>query len=146
MQVISAPSTPYILTTKLVAGPGQTWSSSGTIFGIFFRESSTGEFMLNLYEPTDECHVAKYNSPSSFNSFLSGEKLVDADSPFVWHQIEDDGTDLKFRVSSDGINFFELGSEGRTAFMAGGPDQIGWTMSSRGLANKLLYLKSWTEQ
>lgn len=141
---IAAPSTPYTVTAKIYTGPGWTWSTSGTIGGIFFRESSTGEFMLNYYETAEECHVAKYDSATVFNSFLSGENVVDSDSPWVWQQIEDNGTTLFFRVSSDGINFFEMGSEGRTAFMGTGPNRIGFAMNSRGLVDKLMYLKSWS--
>lgn len=146
LQTKSPPSVPYIVTAKLLVGPGLTWSTSGSIFGIGFRESSTGEFILNYYETGEEVHFAKFDSPSLFNSFLSGENLVDAYNSWVWLQIEDDNTNLYTRVSTDGINFFEIGSEGRTAFLAGGPDQVLWAFNDRGIANKLLHLKSWLEE
>ena len=45
-------------------------------------------------------------------------------------------------VGAMGYNFFEIGSEGRTAFMAGGPDQIGFTLNSRRGTSKMLHLRS----
>ncbi len=49
-------------------------------------------------------------------------------------------------ASVDGTNFFEIGSEGRTAFMAGGPDQTGFTLNSRRGTSKMLHLRSWIEE
>lgn len=146
LQVKTAPSTPYKITAKFVAGIGVRWGTAGTIFGLLFRESSTQEFMLNYYEPNDMTHVGQYDNATTFNSFLVGELNTDGDSTWIWQQIEDDGTDLFFRISHDGINFLEVGSPSRTAFMATGPDQVGWSLNSRGEANKLLHLKSWIEE
>jgi hypothetical protein len=44
---------------------------------------------------------------------------------FHWLRVTDDGTNLRFALSLDGVNFLEYGTEGRTVFMAGGPNQVG---------------------
>ena len=145
LQVMTAPSTPYTITAKFVAGPGFTWSASGSVMGLVLRESSTSKFMVNYYQTGDEAEVSKYTNETTFNSVLAGVDRIDCDSPYWWQQIEDDGTDLKFRVGTDGTNWWELGTEGRTVWMAGGPNQVGWAMPSVGLLDKLGHLKAWYE-
>lgn len=144
LRLKTAPSTPYTITANFQVGPGFAWSTSGTIFGLVLRESSTGKFVLNFCETFDTAAFAKVDS-SSGPTALSGNQ-VDFDTTEVWQQIVDDGTNIKTRVSSDGINFFEVKSEGRTVFLAGGPNQVGWCIHSRGEANKLLHLRAWFEE
>jgi hypothetical protein len=48
----------------------------------------------------------------------------------AWLQLADDGTYVTGSVSLNGYDFIELWNESRTAFMAGGIDQIGFGGSS----------------
>lgn len=139
----AAPATPYTVRGKILLGPGWDEGTSGTLGGIFFRESSTSKFMMTIFEPGDIMIPGKWTDENTFNSFFGTS--VTCDNYWVWHEIEDDGVDLKFRVSLDGINYTQLGSESRTTFMAGGPNEIGFACSSRGRPNKLMHLKAWRE-
>jgi len=139
----AAPSTPYTVRGKILLGPGWDEGGSGTIGGICFRESSTGKFMMTTFEPGDFMQVGKWTNENTFNSFIGAS--VDCNNYWVWQEIEDDGVDLKFRVSYDGVNYIQLTSETRTTFMVGGPNQVGFACSSRGRPDKLMHLKAWRE-
>lgn len=128
----SIPSTPFKVRAKLELGAGANWRTAGTIIGLVARESSTGKFVNVYYEYGENCQPAKYNSETSFNSFYVSSKLTEADCPYVWLEMEDNGTTIFFRYSSDGVNFFELHSVSRTDFLAGGPNQFGWHVSAGG--------------
>ncbi len=142
----TAPTPPYVLTAHILIGPGATYSTAGTISGIGGRESSTGEFIAVFIETGDIVQASRFDSPSTFNSVWGSHAPVDFDYDQMWLQFEDDNTDLFARVSNDGVNFFQVGTEGRTAFMAGGADQIIWAFNPRGDADKLIHLRSWIEE
>jgi hypothetical protein len=40
-------------------------------------------------------------------------------------QVQDDGTNLNFSVSLDGVNFTKIYSQGRTSYLTNGANQIG---------------------
>jgi hypothetical protein len=45
----------------------------------------------------------------------------------IWHRVTDDGTtNLTFDVSRDGINWTNLATLGRTAWLTSGPDRVGF--------------------
>lgn len=142
----AAPTPPYVLTAHILFGPGATYSTSGTLAGIGGRESSTGEFMIINLETGDIAQASRYDSPSTFNSVWGSHTPFDFDYDQMWVQFEDDNTNLFARVSNDGVNFFQIGTEGRTVFMAGGADQIIWVFNPRGGADKLIHLRSWIEE
>jgi hypothetical protein len=156
----SAPAAPWTLTVGLQFGIGWDWDGSGssTTGGIICRESGTGEF-INLSASTSapisgqtyDCF--HWNSPTSFNVRIPGLLLPDCNTTWTWLQLEDDNVDLFFRVSHDGINFHQLGSDTRTDFMAAGPNQIGFSLAERaqGTAGSFtpwheITIRSWIEE
>lgn len=142
----SAPTAPYILTTNVMFGPGITFSTSGSVMGIGFRESSTNKFVIAALETGDTANFWRFTNPSTFSGVAATNNPFEYEWDEMWVQVEDDNTDLKARMSMDGITWYELGIDGRTAFMAGGPDQICWAFNPRGSANKLMHLRSWIEE
>ena len=141
----AAPTAPYILTTHVMFGPGAEYTSPESPMGIGGRESSTGEFIIAAIETGDLVTAWRFNSPSSFNSVWGSHTPVDFLYDQTWLQFEDNNTNVFARASNDGINFFQIGTEGRTAFMAGGADQIVWAFKARGSADRPVHLRSWIE-
>jgi len=151
-------STPWTLTVGLTWGLGWDWDGSGssTTGGIGFRENSTGEFIPVTAATSaplggQNFDVFRWNSPTSFNIRVAGTNLIDCNQTYGWFQIEDDGTDLWWRISNDGINFVQMATQGRTAFMAGGPDDVCITLSERakGSSNNPQHeitIHSWIEE
>jgi Collagen triple helix repeat (20 copies). len=129
----TAPVTPYKITAKLI----KWWPVSPTDqrFGICFRQSTTGKLLIFI--------AAKTNSDGPFfavsrwtntSTFLSDDKLTISSSWFwivsysqyLWMRIEDNGTNLIFSYSPDSVNWEQYFTTSRTAYMTGGPDQIGF--------------------
>lgn len=142
----SAPTPPYILTAHILIGPGAVYSASGTLAGIGGRESSTGKFMIVVLETGDKAEAFRFTDPSTFDSNWGSHAPVDFDYDQMWLQFEDDNTDIFARCSNDGINFFQIATEGRTAFMASGADQIVFAFNPRGSVDKIVHLRSWIEE
>lgn len=98
------PSSPYTLNALVIAPP------TGTNFvcvGLVIMLSTTGKLIFfgwrwsnsgNVWQP---CVIA-YNSPTSFDTFLYSPVLSQV--PLVlWYQIVDDGTNITFNISVDGV-------------------------------------------
>ena len=137
--VRNAPSTPYSYIAAfqccMIADP-----ADGEVpnFGLVFYESGTGKgtylAYLNQGQVTEglgshTLHISNVTSPAS--SMVSS--LIRTDNAFaglpstiVWMKMEDNGTNLKYYIGTDSESWVELASVGRTSYMAGGPDMIGW--------------------
>ena len=141
----SAPSTPYTLYASF--SPNMNDTAGLPSCGIGFREDSSGELIGMAISNSNELAVYKWNSPTSFNSNLKTRQFWTPANPW-WLGIEDDGTDLKFHVSTDGgINFHEFASEGRTVFMAGGPDEIMFFVNNGNIGENVnMTLFGWIEE
>jgi hypothetical protein len=133
----TAPSPPYKVTT-LLHTMNVSWSGTGSssVWGMCFRESATGEFVQlgAISSPPISFQIFsafRWNSPTSTSAAVPGRLLPDCNVNWAFMQLEDDGVDLHFRASYNGITWFTIASDGRTAFMAGGPDQIAITLSER---------------
>lgn len=143
----TAPATPYKVRAKFETGAGMDYSGSGTVIGLIMRESSTGKFVFCAYEFGDHVKPAKYTNETTFSAFYVTADDTEADCLWVWIELEDNGTTIFFRYSSDGVNFFEIFNVSRTDFMALGPNQVGWAVSNRGGNGNDHFqtLKSWEE-
>lgn len=126
-RVRAHPGTPMKLTARCDLMPTATFAACG----IGFRESSTGKIRV-IYMRTNTTGssplvVESWDSPTS----APGSGVVanwNQRFTFPWLQIEDNGTNLIYRYSEYGFEgtWWTLSSEGRTAYMSGGPDEIGW--------------------
>jgi len=119
----AAPSAPYEI---ILACHGSGESSGNGQIGLAFRESGTGKIMTLANFLTNDIEVAKYTSPTAFSALLGTKKPWDVGQSVTWLKIADDNTNLKFYVGPNGQDWIEVGSEGRTVFMAGGPNEVGF--------------------
>lgn len=126
-RVRAHPGTPMKLTARCDLMPTATFAACG----IGFRESSTGKIRVIYMRPnttgSSPLVVESWDSPTS----APGSGVVanwNQRFTFPWLQIEDNGTNLIFRYSEYGFEgtWRTLSTEGRTAYMSGGPDEIGW--------------------
>lgn len=127
----TAPSTPYSITAwfapKLV-------NTNYTFFSFGFRDSSTGRM-----------HHMRFGYNSAVSSIMdfavvrssgaTADVSADVDIPwsheslFCW-RIADDGTNITFSYSTDGVNFIDRYSVGRTTYTAT-PDQVFFAADTR---------------
>lgn len=134
---LAAPATPWVATGAFSFFHVMTTNAAGQMRGgLWIGESGTGEYITisalrNKDYVGQNIVVQRFNSTVSFNSeqYNTGGSPPGNTFPFpslVWLQIEDNGTNLIYRVSPDGVNWTVILTESRTAFMAGGPDVIGF--------------------
>lgn len=132
---IASPTAPYTVVAAVQMFHNTVANASGQPRGgIFFRESSTGELIWLVTrhvadQPGITFNVLKFNSATSFNVEAAAAVYTNPGG-LIWLKLEDNATNLIFSVSLDGVNWRQIFSEGRTAFMAGGPDQIGFAIQS----------------
>ncbi|MHA1950972.1 MAG: hypothetical protein ACW987_13995 [Candidatus Thorarchaeota archaeon] len=120
---MSAPSAPYSIT---LACRGMGKRENYGQFGLAFRESSSGKLIEIVKLFNEQLEIPKHNSPTSYNSSLLSATNWAWGPGVVWFKIEDDNTTLKFYTGINGLDWQLMGSEGRTVFMSGGPNQVGF--------------------
>lgn len=139
-RVRTAPATPYTV-TALVASEFENLLNQEV--GIGFHEIGTGKSQaLRL---TSDWLVCVTNSTAlnaiGSNQFSTGRFF----SPW-WMRIRDDGTNLIFSHSADGINFRQLVSDLRTAQFTTAPDRIMYYVNERSNAQPCgMSVLSWLE-
>lgn len=125
LYVRTAPSAPWVLTVRLIFNTRDTNYWNGAIVA---RESGTGKFvsMGERWDGGINYRYARWSDPNtvSANTDDSGGYTIGILGSYTYFQLEDDNTDLIARYG-DGLNFYEIARQGRTAFMAGGADQLG---------------------
>jgi hypothetical protein len=128
MLVRAAPATPWTLT---IAFQPHTARQSGNAHGLVLRESSTGKFIA-MHMIIAALSVTYYDNPTTTNTTpISGSVGVNyLQGPLWWFRVNDDGTNLAFRVSGNGVVWAQIGSFGRALHLASGPDQIGLGVQS----------------
>jgi hypothetical protein len=124
-RVISAPATPYTITALF---RGRFAGALSTQYGgLVFRESGTSKLYIWYVAGNSALQAIKFTNDTTFSAVgVVNTVLQGAGGNFHWLRYTDDGTDLRFAASIDGINFVEYGTEGRTVFLAGGPNQVGF--------------------
>ncbi len=127
----NAPSTPYIITAAVRMTGVSATAQDGPVFGIHFRETVNDETLVIRHRPFDalgsRLGVDKYIAEAFDSSLITLLRSEPSPSATVWLQIEDDGTNIYFRLSTDGVNFLEFHNELRGAsFTGAGPDRVGW--------------------
>jgi hypothetical protein len=134
MLVRSAPTAPWAqpITIGFICN---SLNNNGSFIGMgpVIRDSSSGEFyffQLRIEDPNagagrwgNRVMVQTYDNPTTTNTIVITTTNWSGGSGVVWMQIEDDNTNLIFRLSADGQNFIELGTQARAGFLT--PDQVG---------------------
>lgn len=121
----TAPATPYKLTCAVKYGTGAAGATNltdGNKVGIMFRESATSKLAAICYRGNSNYLVRYYTSPTAFSSDpVSSSWIVNG---MYWYQLENDGVNLYYRRSIDGVNFIQF-STTLTAHFTTAPDEIG---------------------
>jgi len=124
-----APATPYTATALIscIANTDNYVSSA-----LMFSDGTKNTQVFWSYTNTANLTyiVQNNNSPTSF----AGNLFVAASAPYpnpLWLQIQDDGTNVYFRVSADGYNFITPYSMAKAGSFLGasGYTNIGWGIS-----------------
>lgn len=130
----SAPSTPYAYIAAWRCCMPSIQSGSANRFGLCFRKNSDGKLnAINCIPANDSSYmnleVSIWNTSTSFfTTEKSSNRWFTLD--VVWLKIENDGTNLKFYTGIDGKNWILIKSFGKTTYMSGGPDQVGFFVSA----------------
>lgn len=131
LMVKSAPSPTWIWTVGIIPNLPAEESADLPTIGACVRDNGTGEFYDFQIDKNGAVRVDKYSGPTaSATAFLTGDAYCHPHGPY-WLQVEDDNANLYFRISADGVNFVELGSEARTTHLSS-VDQIGICINNFG--------------
>lgn len=114
----TAPATPYSVVARMKLFPG---SSAYVKAGLCVSDGTKFQIMGLAYQTAFQYGITNMNSASSYSGF-QGSQLAMTWWP-DWHRIRDDGTNLYYDVSSDGVSWVNLYSFSRTAFLT--PSQVG---------------------
>lgn len=148
----TAPGTPYVITALIeVAAPLGTRLDGG----LTFRQSSSGRLVRFVYTKREGANnhqiiTSKYTNSTTFSAdYLNTQNLecLWFTSKVPWFlRIADDGANLIFSHSPDGINFYQFDSRSRTDWLTvSGPDQIGFVLDNTSTTANTLRLISWTQ-
>lgn len=144
----TAPSTPYTITAKLALTCA--FPSSFPHTGIGWYDGSAKLHLVDLvYDTTNQLYkveVSQWNSTTSFDMDETNKPVVGA--PNVWVQIADDGTNVSFGWSADGVNFVALYSVAKSSGFLGssGYANVVFDVNNQETSGNILgTLISWTE-
>lgn len=146
----SAPSAPYSVIAAVREFVVRRDTGSTPNWGLVFRKNSDGKLHAFgcSHDSSGPIRYTLYNfsSPTSFSSTPYGREDGSFAGEILWIKLEDDNTDLKFYVSYDGVEWLLVKTLGRTSFMSGGPDQIGFYMNNAASTNGLadVRLEHWS--
>jgi hypothetical protein len=119
----SAPSAPYTKWLRLTSNlnPAVEYSDFGMAFADGSGRILAFEFFAGAGTPDGGLTVTNYDIDGSRSSFTP---YADALPPLIG--VHDDGTNLNFLFSFDGVTSFLYESVSRTAWLTGGPTEIGF--------------------
>jgi hypothetical protein len=131
VQEITVPSTPYsyIAAMRCIAGLD---ADSAPSIGIGFRETSSGKLMLvrvmsrSFFTAGHAMTVTRCSSLTAVFSNLLGPLNTLGCKSIIWFKVENDGTNTKFYVGSDGVEWLQLLSENKATYFSSGPDRVCW--------------------
>ncbi len=123
-RLLSAPATPYTITALLHSE--FSVATTQQFAGLVFRESSTGKLWTAGFYGNGLVQATRYTNDTTFSATVAGFfTALNMAGHWNWLRITDDGVNLIFAMSQNGVNYKQVSSEGRTVFMAGGPNQVG---------------------
>jgi hypothetical protein len=143
---MTAPSTPYVIKAFMQSGPGCAAGSTGSFWGLWFRETSSSKLVTN------HCkwfHTAACSDWTSATGFDNTNNATDNGYDRAWFQMSDDGTNIKCEVSVDGRNWYTHLDEARGTWFTTGPDRVGFGGNPFNIDGPSgdcdLYLLAWEE-
>ena len=115
------PAAPWVLESKVIAAPpfikNFMWS------GIMVGDTATGSMITMSNGYNNLIRIASWTNGTTYGATLS-ETTGTTIGWWEWWKIEDDGVDLIFSVSREGLEWLEIYSQARTTFLAN-PDSVG---------------------
>jgi hypothetical protein len=150
-RVKTAPSAPYTITAFIKA---TTFNKAFNGYGLWFRESGTGE--IHVFDVlcstsgsgvVSGARVLRSSKYTNATTFSADYQVLSYYHEINWMRIADDNTNRVCSISSDGVNWTQVHSIGRTDFLTA--DQVGFFVSSENSAvpnlAPTLSLFSWKE-
>jgi hypothetical protein len=140
---IASPATPYSVTVAfsplLIIEEGSKYP----LCGLCFRESSSGKLMVFAYQWRKDSSAVNafkgiyytieyWSAPTSFSSTQFQQPISVLTNP-LWFKLTDDGSNRKYLISADGINFSTLYSESHTLNLTA--NEIGVVVNSNTVSN-----------
>jgi hypothetical protein len=147
----SAPSTPYriyaCIHPQLSIGTGRNHC------GLVFRESGTGKLKTlscgtdgGVTDEENTLGTGEYTNPTTFSAW-SFDNVWNWSTQQFWMYIDDDGTNISFGVSHNGLVFTEIESELRGAFFTTAPNEVGFFMNvNDATIVQSFVISHWSEQ
>lgn len=80
---------------------------------------------------------------SNYTTFSVTSLAVAVPGKFYYLKVQDNGTNLIYSYSPDGVNFVQLFSESRTAFFAAGPTQVGLCIDAENTGTSAVLSCDW---
>lgn len=117
LRVMTAPAPPYTVTVLalIMVGADVTVNQAG----IGFRDSGSGKLANMNFLANGNVEIQKWTSPTVFsaNYTTSTWKASKFGVMPLWLQMSDNNTNRIFRSSTDGFNYLDIYSVGRTDFL-----------------------------
>lgn len=123
----TAPSTPWQVDAKIAF---LYFSNNNAAITGLVLSDGTGKIILFglLYNAGLAIDVVRYTNPTTFSFTPFSNSSAQANNvaaTWVWLRVKDDGVNVIYSISIDGVNYFQMFSESRTAFLLGGPTRVG---------------------
>ena len=124
----AAPTAPYTITALVIPGFMTQSGLCGT--GIGFRESGTSKVTYiaivgNAGGAGPKFHLRENTNETTNSTSVTTATFVMPPAPGVWFRLTDNGTNISYAYSWDGVNFVVMLNELRTAFFTVKPNQVG---------------------
>ncbi len=140
-RLVSTPATPWTVTAQFIFN---VVNAATPRMGIVLRESGTGKLLTSGAATVSEFYVDNWNSSTSFASTPTTVTLG-ASAGFKFVRATDNGTNITFSYSYDGIGWHVYYDFSRTNFFTTGPDQFGLFIFNNSAAlNVCSTLLSWS--
>lgn len=152
MAMVAAPGTPYRAVGLVLPRFKGSISGSLTNGGVAFRNTTTGQVQLVCLSMNQSASativVASYSNNTTFNTVYGTSIPVASPPSFLWFACADDGTNVYFEYSLDGLNWIVLYTISKVSGYLGatGYNQVGFlgnfNNSSAGILEAIT-LASW---
>lgn len=145
----SAPTAPYKITACFLGYPGKgnNGTTLGAQFGMGFYDAVSGKVhYLDYAAGLEEFSVTYWPSFTNYGSQTFTDARDVGGNP-VWFQVEDDGTNLKYYISHNGITFQQIYTELHTATLDNQPNNVLFGGNdNRNINGFYVSLLSWIEE
>ena len=121
----AAPATPWRITAKCLTFNGNNGASNFVHNGMLLGDTSAKLETLDIASSGNNTTGIGVNRWTNATTYSAGEGIGFWTSNPTYLSIEDDGINLTFWSSPDGVNFMQQYQESRTAWFASGPTKIG---------------------